>query len=193
MAAENNSPSLLPFNTMIHMTPSIKHLAWKNIDQRLFLLSSLTEEVMAKVVGLSTSREVWLSLENTFSHQSKAREIHLKDDLQLMKCGTRSVTEYARAFKALCDQLYAIGRAVDDTDKVHWFLRGLGFEFTSFSTAQMAQTPLPSFSDLVSKAESFELFQRSLESSGPPNAAFTVTNRGNHRSNSRHSNRNHQG
>ncbi|KAJ9709895.1 hypothetical protein PVL29_001399 [Vitis rotundifolia] len=42
----------------------------------------------------------------------------------------------------------------------------------------MAQTPLPSFPDLVSKAESFELFQKSLDSSGPPTAAFTATNHG---------------
>ena len=86
-------------------TPNIKHLAWKKTDQRLLslLLPFLTEEAMAEVVGLSTLHEVWLALENTFSHRSKAREILLKDDLQLMRCGTRSVTEYARVFKALCD------------------------------------------------------------------------------------------
>ena len=51
-------------------TPNIKHLAWKKTDQRLLslLLSFLTEEAMAEVVGLSTLREVWLALENTFSH-----------------------------------------------------------------------------------------------------------------------------
>ncbi|RVW53058.1 Retrovirus-related Pol polyprotein from transposon RE1 [Vitis vinifera] len=124
-------------------------------DQRLLclLLSSLTEEAIAVVVGLSTAREVWLALENTFSHHSKARELRLKDDLQLMKRGTKPVAEYARTFKTLCDQLHAIGRPVEDTDKVHWFLH------------------------LVSKAESFELFQRSLESSEPTTAAFTATNR----------------
>ena len=58
---------------------------------------------MAEAVGLSTSRKVWTALENTFSHHSKASEIHLKDDLQLMKRDTRPVTAYARAFKALCD------------------------------------------------------------------------------------------
>ena len=40
-----------------------------------------------------------------------------------MKRGTRPVTAYAHAFKALCDQLHVIGRPVDGTDKVHWFLR----------------------------------------------------------------------
>ncbi|RVW98139.1 hypothetical protein CK203_031959 [Vitis vinifera] len=37
----------------------------------------------------------------------------------------RSVSEYARAFKALCNQLHAMGRPVDGTDEVHWFLRDL--------------------------------------------------------------------
>ena len=225
MAVENTSPTLLSFNTMIHMvtiklssssnyllwksqllpllesqellghvdgtlapppwfapadsqTPNIKYLAWKNIDQCLLslLLPSLTDEAMAEVVGLSTSLEVWLALENTFSHQSKAREIRLKDDLQLMRRGTRSITEYARVFKVLCDQLHAIGRPVDGTDKVHWFICALGSDFTSFSTAQMAQTPLPSFLDLVSKVENFEFFQKSLDNHGPPTTVFTATN-----------------
>ncbi|RVW42872.1 hypothetical protein CK203_083049 [Vitis vinifera] len=83
-------------------TPNIKHVAWKHTDQCLLslLLSSLTEEAMAEVVGLSTSCEVWVALENTFNHHSKAREIYLNDDLQLMKRGTRSISEYARTLEA---------------------------------------------------------------------------------------------
>lgn len=59
----------------------------EHTNQRLLslMLSSLTEEVMAEVVGLSTSREVRVALENTFSHSSKAHEIRFKDDLQLIK------------------------------------------------------------------------------------------------------------
>ncbi|WKA07188.1 hypothetical protein VitviT2T_025044 [Vitis vinifera] len=74
---------------------------------------------MAEVVGLTTARDVWLALENSFSHISKTRELRIKYDLQLIKHGPRSVTEYSRSFKALCDQLTAMGRSVDDTDKVH--------------------------------------------------------------------------
>ncbi|KAJ0100313.1 hypothetical protein Patl1_20260 [Pistacia atlantica] len=160
-------------------TPNPKYMMWKTTDQRLLslLLSSLTKEAMAEVVRLFTSREVWLTLENTFSHRSKAREIHLKDDLQSMKRGPHSVSEFSRAFKALCNQFHAIGRPVDGMDKVHWFLRRLGAEFSSFSTAQMVVTPLPCFGDLVSKAESFEMFQKSLETSSLPTASFTATNR----------------
>ncbi|XP_039069807.1 uncharacterized protein LOC120216453 [Hibiscus syriacus] len=206
-SSPNSSPTILPFNTMIHMvtiklssskyllwksqllpllesqgllghvdgtlmppplfdpptsqTPNNKYMAWKATDQRVLslLLSSLTEEAMAEAVGLSISREVWTALENTFSHRSKARELRLKDDLQLMKRGTRFVTAYARAFKTLCDQLHAIGRPVDGTDKVHWFLRGLGPEFSSFFTAQMAQTPSPVFLILCLKQRVLKIFK----------------------------------
>ncbi|KAJ0017559.1 hypothetical protein Pint_12202 [Pistacia integerrima] len=138
--------------------------------------SSLTEEAMAEVLGLTTARDVWLALENSFSHISKTRELRIKDDLQLIKRGTRSVTEYSRSFKALCDQLTAMGCSVDDTDKVHWYLRGLGTDFANFSTAQMSLTPLPTFKDLVPKAESFEIFQKSLGSSSPISSrAFIAT------------------
>jgi len=88
--------------------------------------SSLTEESFAEIVGLSTTREVWLALETAFNHRSKAPEIHLKDELQLMKRGSRPVTHFARAFKSLYDQFHAIGRPVDHTNKVRWFLCGLG-------------------------------------------------------------------
>lgn len=130
---------------------------------------------MAEAVGLFTSREVWLALEISFSHQSKARELHLKDNLQLMKCGTCLVAEYSCVFKALCDQLHAIGHLDDRTYKVYWFLRGLGANFSTFSTAQMALTHLPTFADIVPKAKSFEIFEKSLDSSRPSAAAFTIT------------------
>jgi len=171
-----------PFDLPTSQTPNNSHLVWKATDQRLLnlLLSSLTEEAMAEAVGLSTSHEVWTALESTFSHRSKAHEIRLKDDLQLMKRGTRPVTVYARAFKVLCDQLHAIGRPVDETNKVHWFLRGLEPDFSTFSTAHMAQTLLLCLSDLVSKAESFEIFQKSLETLAPPVAAFTTNRSSSH-------------
>ncbi|KAG6779661.1 hypothetical protein POTOM_016055 [Populus tomentosa] len=106
---------------------------------------SLTEEALPEIVGFSTAHDVWLTLETTFNHKYKTREIYLKDELQSMKRATRSVTDFARVFKGFCDQLHTIGRPVDNTEKVHWFLCGLGANFSSFSSAQMALTPLPSW------------------------------------------------
>ncbi|KAF5462068.1 hypothetical protein F2P56_018108 [Juglans regia] len=97
------------------------HNLWKQHDQLVMslLLSSLTEKALSITIGLTTSRDVWNSLETAFSHKSKVRELQIKDELHLMKRGSCSVSEYSRVFKAHCDQLSAMGRLVDDTDKVH--------------------------------------------------------------------------
>ncbi|KAL6347468.1 hypothetical protein AAG906_025990 [Vitis piasezkii] len=103
---------------------------------------------MSEVLGFRHSHEAWHALEVSFSHRSKTRELQLKDELQLMHRGSQSIAEFSRTFKGLCDQLAAIGRPIDDTDKI-------------FSTTMMSQLPLPSFAEIVPKALSHEIFERS--------------------------------
>jgi len=78
---------------------------WQQTDQLILslLLTSLTEEAMFTVVGLTSSYAFWFNLETTFSHRSKSRELRFKDELQHMKKDTRSVVEYSREFKSVCD------------------------------------------------------------------------------------------
>uniref|UniRef100_A0A6N2KNP9 Integrase catalytic domain-containing protein n=1 Tax=Salix viminalis TaxID=40686 RepID=A0A6N2KNP9_SALVM len=135
-----NSSSLLPLNTLSGsygiwslsapaaqiqaenaLAPNPAYKKWHTQDRILLslLYASLTEECMAEVINCTTARDAWLALEVSFSHSSKTRELQLKDELQLMQRGSRGVAEYARSFRSLCDQLSAIGKPVDDTDKVH--------------------------------------------------------------------------
>ena len=100
---------------------------------------------MSEVLGLCHSHEAWHALEVSFSHRSKTRELQVKDELQLMQRGSQSIVEFSHTFKGLCDQLAAIGRPIDDTDKVHWYLLALGPDYKIFSTTMMSQLPLPSF------------------------------------------------
>src|SRR5436190_16461865 len=104
-------------------TENPKFVKWIQMDQLVLslLLSTLTEESMSVVVGLSTSRDVWSRLETTFSHRSKSRELRLRDELQTMKKHDKSLSDFSRDFKAICEQLAATGRPIDDLDKVHWF------------------------------------------------------------------------
>jgi hypothetical protein len=80
-----------------------------------------------------------------------------------MKRGSRSISKDSLIFKAHCDQLSAMGRPVEDTYKVHWYLRGLGHEFSTFSITQLSLTTIPSFKDIVPKAESFNLFSKFID------------------------------
>ncbi|KAJ0099888.1 hypothetical protein Patl1_21174 [Pistacia atlantica] len=114
MAASSSSSSL-PLNTMITGSDGTTqenpaYTSWLNTDQTLLslLYSSLTEESMGEVLGLSHAHEAWTTLEASFSHRSKTRELQLKDKLQLMQRGSKSVAEFSRLFKGIYDQLAAI-------------------------------------------------------------------------------------
>ncbi|RVX23683.1 hypothetical protein CK203_000220 [Vitis vinifera] len=130
------------------------------------------EESMSEVLGFRHSHEAWHALEVSFSHRSKTRELQLNDELQLMHRGSQSIAEFSRTFKGLCNQLAAIGCPIDDTDKVHWYLRALGPDYKIFSTIMMSQLPLPSFVEIVPKALSHEIFERSVSHSSSNSAYF---------------------
>jgi hypothetical protein len=68
-----------------------------------------------------------------------------------------------------------IGRPMNEVDKSHWFLYGLGTEFASFSSTQLSLSSLTPIHDLVLLAESHDLFQKSLESQSLPIVAFIAT------------------
>jgi hypothetical protein len=71
------------------------HNIWKQFDQLVMslLLFSLTEEALSITIDFTTSRDVWNSLETTFSQKSKVRELQIKDELHLIKRGFYSISE----------------------------------------------------------------------------------------------------
>ncbi|XP_041010110.1 uncharacterized protein LOC121254213 [Juglans microcarpa x Juglans regia] len=127
---------------------------------------------MSEILGFRHSHEAWLALEASFSHQSKTRELQLKDELQLMQRGSQSIAEFSRTFKGLCNQLVDIGCPIDDMDDVHWYLLALGSYYKIFSTTMMSQLSLPSFAEIVPKAWSHEIFERSFSQSFSNSAYF---------------------
>ncbi|KAM0045580.1 putative RNA-directed DNA polymerase [Helianthus debilis subsp. tardiflorus] len=154
--------------------------AWSVSDQQavLILNSSLTEEAIAEILGLTTARQIWTALEAAYSNTSLERMHLLRDNLRRLTKGSSTVADYGRRFKAICDQLSAIGHPVKDTDKTHWFLCGLGSTFESWSTAiRTTRDPLP-FRDLLTKAESQEQFLLAINPPSTPSVAFVAqTNR----------------
>ncbi|PWA40684.1 zinc finger, CCHC-type, Gag-polypeptide of LTR copia-type [Artemisia annua] len=154
--------------------PNPAFKTWNNLDQRAVILlnSSLTEEAAAEVLGLSTARAIWIALQSAYSNSSVERIHSLRDSLRNLSKGTSTVSDYGRNFKAICDKLSAIGHPVAEMDKLHWFLCGLGTSFETFSTAIRTSKPSPVFRDLLSQAESHEIFLQSLHGSIPPPAAF---------------------
>ena len=71
-------------------------LAWKKKDKTLLTLlySALSPPVLAIVVGLSISQEVWNILEERFTSTVTANVLNLKLELQFMRKANESITAY---------------------------------------------------------------------------------------------------
>ncbi|KAJ0808847.1 hypothetical protein HanPI659440_Chr01g0007901 [Helianthus annuus] len=150
---------------------------WVKDEQQAIILlnASLTEEAFSITIGLTSARDIWVALEAAFCNVSVERVQNLRDNLRALKKGDKSVAEFGCAFKAICDQLSAIGHPVDSMEQLHWFLCGLGTSFESFSTSTRSLRPIPNFVDLLASDESHEMFMKNLHGSvDTPTVAFTA-------------------
>ncbi|GJT46666.1 zinc finger, CCHC-type containing LTR copia-type gag-polypeptide [Tanacetum coccineum] len=100
----------------------------------------------------------------------------LRDSLRTLKKGSSIVSEFARKFKGICDELNVIGHSLDENDISHWFFCGLGSPFETFSTTQRLLKPCPTFCDLVSQVESHEPLLQSISDYNVAPVAFVADN-----------------
>ena len=93
------------------LTPNPEYKTWVQYDQVILsmLIASLSKPILAQVLGYSTSRALWLSLERMFTSQSRAREMHTQYKLATAKKGNQNMTNYFQKMRSLSDNLAAIG------------------------------------------------------------------------------------
>ncbi|OVA14795.1 hypothetical protein BVC80_1149g1 [Macleaya cordata] len=91
---------------------------WEEQDQILlgWLLSSLSDTILSRLVGLSTSREVWSALEKRFAPKTCAHHMHLRRELQTLRKGNKTMQQYFSYAKQLFDALVASGNPITDND-----------------------------------------------------------------------------
>src|SRR4051812_27383802 len=89
---------------------------WVHADNTLMSLISatLTEPILATVIGCTSSADMWSILDEYFSQQSNANRAYYKTKLANLKRGSRFVSEYLSEAKSLSDALAAIGDPVLD-------------------------------------------------------------------------------
>ncbi|KAF7134625.1 hypothetical protein RHSIM_Rhsim08G0105700 [Rhododendron simsii] len=107
------------------------YVQWRRSDRLLrgWITGTLSEEVLGLVVGLETFAEVWSALLESFARDSQEREFYLNQKLQFhSRKDCKSMADYIRIFKEICDDLAAIGQPVHERQKVFGLLKGLGHE-----------------------------------------------------------------
>ena len=80
--------------------------------------STLTPQVFSLLVGITSSREVWNTLEQRFTSTSRANILNLKLELQGIKKGNASVNSFLQKIKVARDKLLAVGVAVDNEELI---------------------------------------------------------------------------
>ncbi|XP_019085488.1 PREDICTED: uncharacterized protein LOC104715244 [Camelina sativa] len=128
-------------------SPNPAYEAWICTDELIksWLFGTLSEEVLGLVHAMSTSQEVWLSLASSFNRSSVTRECELLRRLNLLNMKDRTFSVYCREFCAICDNLSAIGKQVNESMKVVLFLNGLAREYDPIATViQSLLSRLPS-------------------------------------------------
>ncbi|KAH0706132.1 hypothetical protein KY289_011208 [Solanum tuberosum] len=94
---------------------------------------------MYLIVGCSIAKEMWECLEETYLQATKDKEFQLKQQLQSVKLGTKTIDEYIKEFKGICVGLGSIHKHVDEDSKVINFARGLGLKYKTFRNVMLGR------------------------------------------------------
>ena len=99
---------------------NLEFLTWRIKDKALLSLinSTLTPQVFSLVVGTTTSREVWNTLEQRFTSTLRANILNLKLELQSLKKGSDSVNTFLQKIKIARDKLLAVVVIVDNEELI---------------------------------------------------------------------------
>ncbi|KAM0038292.1 putative perakine reductase [Helianthus debilis subsp. tardiflorus] len=107
-----------------------QYTSWVQADRQasLLILSALTEEAAAEVLGLSSARQIWCALENAYSNASVERVQSLRDSLrQLTKGGVRriklgsqgmEVSSLGLGCMTMTNSMYGPGKSEEDMIKL---------------------------------------------------------------------------
>ncbi|XP_010495343.1 PREDICTED: uncharacterized protein LOC104772425 [Camelina sativa] len=135
--------------------------SWSRSDQvvKAWLLGSMTENVLRLVIGSVTAQEVWDTLISHFNRTSSSRLFELQRRLQNAEKLDKSMSDYLRGIKDICDQLASIGDPISEKMKIFAALRGLSREYEPIITViedSMDRSPAPTYDNVISRLTGYD-------------------------------------
>ena len=109
-------------------------LVWRMHDRAIMQLitATLSPVALSCAIGSHSSRDLWMRLKEQFSTMSKTNIFKMKSDLQNIRKGTDTISQYLLRIKEARDYLTAAGVHFADEDIVILALNGLAFEYNTF-------------------------------------------------------------
>jgi hypothetical protein len=109
-------------------TANPEYARWWYADQRVLsiLLGSMTEDILAQMVGRTTSASVWSCVNDLFSAQNRAGIRQIRRQLTTLKKHDMSAADYYSKMKGFADAMAMAGSPVSDDKLIDYIVVGLG-------------------------------------------------------------------
>jgi hypothetical protein len=140
--------------------PNPEYARWVSRDQVVlgYLFSSLTREVLMGVTTLTTSTDVWRTLDGMYATRTRARSVNTRIALATTRKGVSTMTEFYSKMKSYTDEMDASGQTLGDEEFVAYVLTGLNEEiYNSFVSSIVTRVEPISPAELYSQMLAFEL------------------------------------
>ena len=111
-------------------------LEWDIQDSLLvsWLLSSMTEKILTRMVGCNSAAQIWLTLEEYYSAQNRAKVSQFRTQLRRTKL-TGNLNDYLLKIKHIVDSLASIGHSLSTQDHIEAIFNGLTRDYSVFVTS----------------------------------------------------------
>ncbi|MCI16016.1 retrovirus-related Pol polyprotein from transposon TNT 1-94, partial [Trifolium medium] len=105
--------------------------SWRNRDQLLlsWLQSTLTGEILSRMLGCVHAYELWDRLFKYFHKQTRARARHLRVELRSHTLAGSTIQEYLLRIRHTVDELTSIGDAIPVSHHIDVILEGLPSDY----------------------------------------------------------------
>ncbi|XP_022761888.1 uncharacterized protein LOC111307857 isoform X2 [Durio zibethinus] len=149
-----------------------KFEAWDEEDSMVmsWLWNSMTPDISDTCMLLSTAKDIWESIRQTYSKVKDAAQVYeVKIKTAALKQGNKSVTEYAILLKNLwqemdhyrciemkCSEDATTLKKFIEKDRVYDFLAGLNVEFDQVRVQILGKQDLPSLNEVISMVRAEE-------------------------------------
>ncbi|XP_073359646.1 uncharacterized protein [Aegilops tauschii subsp. strangulata] len=132
---------------------------WLSKDQQVlsYLLNSLTQEILAQVIGKDNTFDLWTALTTIFTAQSQSHITNLRMPISNTKKGNMSSNAFIAKMKNLGDELAVAGRPViTNPEMVDYILAGLYRDYDPVVAAIGAIKNSISVDDLFAQISAFD-------------------------------------
>ncbi|KAL5803006.1 hypothetical protein ACOSQ4_031311 [Xanthoceras sorbifolium] len=118
-------------NVRIEQQLNKEYQRWKKSDQILlfWLISTLSQKVVGQITKCKSSLRAWTKLENLYSQRSMIKILNLRQQLQTIRKGSHSISDFVLKIKNIGDALSAAGEEVSERDLLLSLMHGVGHEY----------------------------------------------------------------